>query len=95
MTEESKTESLIEQYLEALDLSNSVDEEEADEASIDLANLAEELEDLKPMITAKVKWRDGQTTETQGVLTALRGDKVYFECSLGPVDGDASTMAAG
>ena len=86
-------ESLIEQYQEHLDTVISNEEgPDVDEANIAMHNLAQELVKLRPRIVARVKWHTGRTTETEGVLHSLKGDKVYFESSFGLVEGDAESI---
>jgi hypothetical protein len=88
---------LIEQYQTAVDEMNSIDEngedaDDFDDWSIQAANAAAELKGKT--VVASVKWHNGRTTETTGVITSLDREKVYLETAFGLVEGDAMGMTA-
>lgn len=88
------TEELIEKYLTAIEevAIAEADGEPFDDWSIAAADAAMALKGHT--VTATVKWHNGRTTDTTGTVISIAGDKVYLESALGPVEGDAMSMAA-
>jgi hypothetical protein len=76
------TETLIEQYHDAIETSNKG------------AALAIAAHLIGRRVVATVEWYGGHTSEVTGEVFALRGKAVYIATRLGDVEGDAMSMSA-
>ena len=95
---QEEIETLIEDYQNTLDhlriSQHDGDESEVDNANCRLADIAIDLKKRRPRVSADVKWHNGKTTSTEGILDSIRGDKVYIDSILGIVEGTVASLAA-